>query len=176
MKNRNSVLFLCCLCLFAAIPGRAAPVKAVVKSVSGKVECSAPGSNQYKPLSNGQELAMGTTIRTGANGVALVLTVPGAAIRVESKSEIVLNELEFEKAGGKIVKRKAALDLKSGTISALIEKNDPETTNFTIKTPQGVAAARGTFFAVSVDEGKSLIAVKEGKVGLQKTGGEGGKK
>ena len=119
---------------------------------------------------------MGTTIRTGANGVALVLTVPGAAIRVESKSEIVLNELEFEKAGGKIVKRKAALDLKSGTISALIEKNDPETTNFTIKTPQGVAAARGTFFAVSVDEGKSLIAVKEGKVGLQKTGGEGGKK
>ena len=146
----------------------AAPVTATAKTVSGKVEWSAGGGGKYESLSSGQSLGMGSTIRTGSDGVAIVATVPGAAVRVGPGSVIVLNELDFAKSGEKITNRKAVLDLKSGTVSALIEHNAPETTSFIIKTPQGIAAARGTFFAVSVADGQAHVAVKEGKVGLQK--------
>ena len=39
-------------------------------------------------------------------------------------------------------------------------------TDFKIQTPQGVAAARGTFYAVSVVHGKTFVSVDPGKVGL----------
>jgi len=145
----------------------AATVQANAKSVSGKVEFSQPGSAKFEPLKTGQTLAIGSNIKTGADGVAILLTVPGAAVRVGPNSQLTLTELDFEKAGEKIIKRKAALDLKTGTVSALIEHNSPDTTDFRIKTPQGIAAARGTFYGVTVEDGKAHVAVQEGKVGIQ---------
>ena len=133
-------------------PGRTEVVEAVAKSVAGKVQWAKPGSANFEPLKAGEHLPVGSTIRTGADGVATVLTVPGAAIRVESGSELVLSELEFAKAEQKTTKRRAKLDLKSGTVSALIQNNEPEVTSFEVKTPHGVAAARGTFYGVSVDK------------------------
>lgn len=147
---------------------RADPVEATAISVDGKVEWAAPGSTRFAPLAAGAKLAAGSTVRTSADGTAVLVVVPGAAIRLGPKSTMVLNEMDFKKDEGKNGKRKALLDLKSGTVSALIEGNTPKTTDFTIKTPQGGAAARGTFFAVTVMEGKAYVAVKEGKVGWQR--------
>jgi hypothetical protein len=36
-----------------------------------------------------------------------------------------------------------------------------------VKTPQGVAAARGTFYGVTVKDGQTYVAVKHGKVGVE---------
>ena len=88
-------------------------------------------------------------------------------MRVGPDTQMTINELDFEKAGEKVIKRKALLDLKTGTVSALIENNTPDATDFKIKTPQGIAAARGTFYGVTVVDGKSHVAVEEGKVGIQ---------
>jgi hypothetical protein len=145
----------------------AAPIEGNTKSVSGKVEFAAPGATAFKALKAGQALPVGSTIKTGPDGVAIILTVPGAAIRVGPDSQLIIQELDFEKGGAKQMKRKATLDLKTGTVSALIEGNMPETTDFRIKTPQGIAAARGTFYGVTVVDGKAHVAVQEGKVGIQ---------
>ncbi|MBI4026853.1 MAG: FecR domain-containing protein [Verrucomicrobia bacterium] len=139
-----------------------------MKSVSGTVEYALPGETGFKPLKADQTLPMGTTVQTGKSGRAVIVTLPGAAIRMEGSSKVVLSELDFEKSGEKVTSRKAMIDLQSGTVSALISKNDPQTTDFRIKTPQGVAAARGTFYAVTVEGDKAHVAVKEGKVGIQK--------
>jgi hypothetical protein len=158
-----SILFL----IFSITTVRAAVVQGSTKSVSGKVEFSAPGAKTFQPLKTGQTLPIGSTIKTGADGVAIILTVPGAAVRIGPDSNLTISEMDFEKKGEKVVKRKALLDLKTGTVSALIEHNTPEATDFKIKTPQGIAAARGTFYGVTVTDGKTHVAVQEGKVGIQ---------
>lgn len=140
---------------------------ATVKSVSGRVEAAPPGSKEMAQIKVGQKLAPGTTIVTSANGEAVILTAPGAAISVQASSRLVLQLNEFSEEKGKITNRKTVVDLQDGTLSALISKNDPKTTRFEVRTPQGVAAARGTFFGVTVQGEESFVAVKEGKVGVQ---------
>lgn len=140
---------------------------ATVKSVKGRVQAAAPGAKEFAPLREGQKLAPGTTVATGADGEAVIVTTPGAAVHVQPSSRVVLQFNEFRSEGGKIANRKTVVDLQDGTLSALISKNDPKTTRFEVRTPQGVAAARGTFFGVTVKDGESFVAVKEGKVGIQ---------
>lgn len=140
---------------------------ATVKSVQGRVEAAAPGSKEMAPIREGQKLAPGTTVVSGANGEAVILTAPGAAIHVQPSSRLVIQLNEFSEEKGKITNRKTVVDLQDGTLSALISKNDPKTTRFEVRTPQGVAAARGTFFGVTVQGEDSFVAVKEGKVGIQ---------
>jgi hypothetical protein len=159
--------------LFLIFPGtgEAAPVKAVVDSVSGTVEFAPPGSASFSPLKKGQELAVGSTVRTGDDGRAIIVTTPGSAIEVGNGSNLKINELAFSKAGSTVTEQKAHLELTSGVVSALIDHNTPKVTDFSIQTPQGAAAARGTFYAVTVVNGKTYIGVKEGKVGAAASGG-----
>jgi len=74
--------------------------------------------------------------------------------------------MEFEKQGEEVKTRKARVNLTSGTVSALLDKRNPKATDFRIETPQGSAAARGTFYGVSVTDGQTFVSVKEGKVGV----------
>lgn len=148
----------------SAIGLQAATVSAKVFSVSGTAEFAAPGSASYAPLQKGQELPIGSTVRTGDDGVAVLVTTPGSAIQVGNNSILKINELAFAKSAGAVTERKAVLQLNSGVISALIDPSTPKVTDFKIQTPQGSAAARGTFYAVLVYHGKTYVGVKEGKV------------
>ena len=149
---------------------RAATVNAQVFSVSGTVEFAGPGSSSYAPLVKGQVLAIGSTVRTGDDGVAVLVTTPGSAIQVGNNSIVKLNKLAFSKSGGDITQRTAQLQLTSGVVSALIDPSTPKITDFQVQTPEGAAAARGTFYAVLVYNGKTYVGVKEGKVAVRAAG------
>jgi hypothetical protein len=142
----------------------AATVNAVVWSVNGTAEYAAPGSSSYTPLQKGQILHIGSTVRTGDNGSAVLVTTPGSAIQVGNSSVVRLNALAFARAGSTVTQRQAVVQLTTGVVSALIDPSTPNITDFRIQTPQGAAAARGTFYAVLVYNGKTYVGVKEGKV------------
>ncbi len=144
---------------------RAEPVKALVESVHGTVEFAPPGSSSFAPLTKGQELAVGSTIRTGSDGSADIITTPGSAIQLGSDSNLRLNALAFAKSGSTVTQREAHLQLTSGVMSALIDPSTPKITDFQVQTPEGSAAARGTFYAVMVSHGKTYVSVEQGKVG-----------
>jgi hypothetical protein len=146
---------------------RAAAVDAQVFSVSGTVEFSGPGSSSYAPLKKGEVLAIGSTVRTGDDGVAVLVTTPGSAIQLGNNSLLRINNLAFAKSGGSVTQRTAVLKLTSGVVSALIDPSTPKVTDFEVQTPEGAAAARGTFYAVLVYHGKTYIGVKEGHVGVK---------
>jgi hypothetical protein len=152
------------LMLFTAVSLQAAPVSAKVYSVSGTAEFAAPGSSSYSPLKKDQILPIGSTVRTGDDGVAVLVTTPGSAIQVGNGSILKINELAFAKSGGDVTQRTAVLTLQNGVVSALIDPSTPKITDFKIQTPQGAAAARGTFYAVYVYQGKTYVGVKEGHV------------
>jgi hypothetical protein len=158
-----------CALLLPALPVAAATVDATVFSVSGTVESAAPGSSSFSALHKGTHLPIGSTVRTGDNGVAVLVTTPGSAIQVGNDSEVKLTDLAFAKAGGSVTQREAHVQLTSGVVSALIDPRTPTVTDFQIQTPEGVAAARGTFYAVLVYQGKTYVGVKEGKVAASST-------
>jgi len=140
-------------------------VEALVDTVSGSVEFAPPGSGSFAPLKKGQELAVGSTIRTGGDGQADITTTPGSAIHLGPDSNLRINALAFAKSGSTVTQREAHLQLDSGVVSALIDPSTPKVTDFQVQTPEGSAAARGTFYAVMVSHGKTYVSVDRGKVG-----------
>jgi hypothetical protein len=144
---------------------QAETVKAVVDTVSGTVEFAPPGSSSFSPLKKGQELEVGSTIRTGSDGSADIVTTPGSAIQLGPDSNLRLNALAFAKTNGAVTQREAHLQLTKGVVSALIDPSTPKITDFQVQTPEGAAAARGTFYAVMVSHGHTYVSVERGKVG-----------
>ena len=163
-------LCILALMLLSAVGLRAADVNAQVFSVAGKAEFAGPGSSSYAPLKKGQVLAIGSTVRTGDDGVAVLVTTPGSAIQIGNNSTLRINKLAFSKSGSDVKERTAVLQLSSGVVSALIDPSTPKVTDFQVQTPEGAAAARGTFYAVLVYHGKTYVGVKEGKVALKASG------
>lgn len=167
--NRNTTLVRFCalLAVFLLVVTalQAETVKAVVKTVKGRVEFAPPGSSSFSPLKEGQELLVGSTIRTGSDGTADIITTPGSAIQIGNNSNLRLNALAFSKSGGAVTERKAHLELTKGVVSALIDPSTPKITDFQVQTPEGAAAARGTFYAVAVEHGHTYVSVERGKVG-----------
>ena len=140
-------------------------VKAIVQAVQGTVEFAPPGSGSFSPLKKGQELSVGSTIRTGSDGSADIITTPGSAIHVGNSSNLRLNALAFSKSGDQVTQREAHIELSKGVVSALIDPSTPKITDFQVQTPEGAAAARGTFYAVAVQNGHTYVDVAQGKVG-----------
>ena len=162
LPGRTFVLLLLALLVPAAV--RAETVQAVVESVQGTVEFAPPGSSTFAPLVKGQQLPVGTTIRTGSDGLAQIQTTPGSAIQLGNDSNLRLNALAFAKTNGAVTQREAHLQLTSGVVSALVDPSTPKITDFQVQTPDGAAAARGTFYAVMISHGKTYVCDKQGKV------------
>jgi hypothetical protein len=165
----RQTLWMIALVLLPTVTLSGATVDAKVYSVAGTVEFAGPGSSSYAPLQKGQTLAIGSTVRTGDDGVVVMVTTPGSAIQLGNSSILKINQLAFAKSGGAVTQRTAVLQLTSGVVSALIDPSTPKVTDFQVQTPEGAAVARGTFYAVLVYHGKTYIGVKEGKVGVRAT-------
>jgi|GEM_PF-3963362 len=147
------------------------PRDASVSSVKGKAEFAQPGKTQFSKLKAGQKLPVGSTLRTGQDGEVILVPLPGTLLKVAAGSELVLKDLDFAKKDGEVTKRKALIDLKEGGVTAALEKLDPQTTDFKIKMPQGVAAARGTVFNVNIANGRAIVTVVNGNVSITPVSG-----
>jgi hypothetical protein len=152
--------------VFVAMGGislRAETVSATAFSVSGTVEFAAPHSSTFSSLKAGQVLPVGSTVRTGSDGKAILQATPGSAVEVGSDSILRINALAFTKEDGAVTERKARLQLTSGVVSVLVDPGTPKITDFQVQTPEGAASARGTFYTVVVKDGKTYSTVTEGK-------------
>ncbi|MEM8955306.1 MAG: FecR family protein [Verrucomicrobiota bacterium] len=134
-----------------------------VTEVEGNVTFADPGSSDFRPLKAGKYLDMGSTIRTGADGTAIISLIRGSAVNLQPDTELVLTSLVPETD---VTAPQVLVNLRSGTMSALIDRDLENRPDFRIETPQGTAAARGTFYAVSSRDGVTYAAVKEGQVAV----------
>jgi hypothetical protein len=143
---------------------QADPMSATAFSVTGTAEFAPPQSVSFKPLTAGQVLPAGSTVRTGDDGKVVLQTTPGSAVELGNDSILKINELAFQKTGGAVTERKARLELTSGVVSALVDPSTPKVTDFKIQTPEGALVARGTFYTVIVKNGKTYATVENGKI------------
>lgn len=120
------------------------------------------------PLKKGDKVAVGSTVRTGAQSRAVIVITPRSAIRVSENSEVVIETINENSKPVDVM-----INLKNGSLGALIKPNAAGELDFKVRTPSGVAAARGTFYAVVVREGKGYAQVKEGQVEITPADEEG---
>ncbi len=142
----------------------AAQQQARVVSVTGQVTYAPTAGAAYQPLKVDDQLAEGARVRSGEGAGAVVSLVTGTAVKIGANTEVAISELREK--GAPDSKAKALLSLSSGTVSALIEPQRTRETDFQFQTPHGVAAARGTFYAVTVTDEKTYVGVKKGRVGV----------
>lgn len=135
-----------------------APQSGRVTIVAGKVTETPPGQAE-RALKEGDVVTVGSTLKTGANSNATVTMTTTSAIRLGPDSEAVVSEIVESKEEPKVL-----LDLKNGTIGALVKPETSGKMDFKIKTPSGVAVAKGAFYSVSVENGKGYVQTKDGEV------------
>mgnify|MGYP006284444547 FL=1 len=140
--------------------------RARVVSVTGEVAYAPSAGAAYQPLEAGDRLAVGARVRSGEGAGAVLALVTGTAVKIAANTEVSISELRERERGAAGSKAKALLSLSNGTVSALIEPQRTRETDFEFQTPHGVAAARGTFYSVTVADGKTYVGVKKGRVGL----------
>tara|TARA_R110002096_G_scaffold27577_10_gene84207 strand:+ start:185 stop:706 length:522 start_codon:yes stop_codon:yes gene_type:complete len=137
----------------------AEPVSGTVTVAVGEVNAVTEEGAKANPVEKGDKVAVGTTIKTGADSRAVIVITPRSAIRVGENSEVLIETIDVEATPSLVM-----IDVKDGSLGALLKPNTAGELDFRVRTPSGVAAARGTFYAVAVKDGKGFVQVKEGKV------------
>jgi len=147
----------------------AEPESGKVTVAVGDVKALGEDGAEDTPVEAGDTVAVGTTIKTGAESRAVIVITPRSAIRISENSEVVIETVD-ETASPKQV----MIDLKDGSLGALLKPNAAGELDFKVRTPSGVAAARGTFYSVVVKDGKGYAQVKEGRVEIIPNPEDGG--
>jgi len=146
--NKQLSLILSAAFLAVGLPhaAKAIIIDAQVSSVTGKAYVLQPGSTARLELRPGMTLAPGSTVSTETGSVGLQL-MPGAVTILQPSTELAINRLDYEKKSDNTVRRSVLLDLKKGSVLSNLQKTGAS--DFRIKTPYGVAAARGTTWETS---------------------------
>jgi len=152
-----------CLALLLVLLGQvvsyAAEPGAEVSIAVGTVTMIPANGGAEQPLKVGDVVPVGATVKTGVSSRAVVKTTKQSAIRIAENSQVVMMELVESDTTPKVL-----VDIKSGSLGALIQPQAQGVMDFKVKTPTGIAAARGTMYAVAVEDGKGFVKVEHGKV------------
>ena len=110
-----------------------------------------------------QPITPGSTIQTGPDGKAYIAPFPGAILMLEPNTTVEFEELEWKKSNGK-VERKMTAFVKQGSVISAIKGIKPEDLDYKVKTPHGVAAARGTVYITRNNGSSTTVVVSQGRV------------
>ena len=154
----KAVILVMSVALVSAVPVNADPESGDVTVAVGDVQAvTADGVSRL--LKKGDKVAVGSTVKTGRDSRAVIVITPRSAIRISENSEVVIETVNED-----VLPVDVTISLKDGSLGALLKPNAADELDFKVRTPSGVAAARGTFYAVVVKDGKGYVQVKEGQV------------
>lgn len=135
-----------------------APTSAYVSSLTGTATYTAPGSTESAPLVSGQALPEGSVVATGEASSLIIVSHQGIETGIGAKSTAAVGTHSVSADGV----RTAVIDLKEGTTVSVLDPTKRATNNYAIRTPKGVAAARGTTYSTSVklsSGGEAIVTV-----------------
>lgn len=156
MSTLQKFLSYLTVALFAGLATlQAAPHDAKVVKITGTVEVMGPGDAVFHTLRLNDKVPEGSKVRTGADGVVYIEAVNGIVATLKEKSEITVSKLSVTTgAGGAVTSQDAQIDLKHGNLISTLNPKMKDINHYGVKTPKGVAAARGTVYGVAViDDG-----------------------
>jgi ferric-dicitrate binding protein FerR (iron transport regulator) len=152
LKSLVFSLVILCFAVAAQFAAAADPHAWTARGVSGTADVQVPGM-AWKTLSQGQQVLVGATIRTGKDG-HVVLSRDDESVTIAAASSF-----EIKPAGDGMLTR---IFQSAGTLMFKVHKRPDR--HFEVGTPYLVAVVKGTTFTVSVDGNGSAVHVTEGLV------------
>jgi hypothetical protein len=158
----RAALALLLFLVIAPAIARADAVPATVAYIEGDATIIDPAGHSQKVISQ-MQIAPGSTLKTGADGTVGLKLTPGATTVVGHNTTMKITGLDYSRTADGQNKREIMLDLKQGALYNSLVKKDGQS-DFQITTPEGVAAARGTDWSVTVSGKGVKVAVVDGTV------------
>jgi hypothetical protein len=163
MKAHSFFLFLGLAFLLPSLPAQT--VRVIF--VSGHADLQAPSETAPHPASKGEAVVIGTRITTGADGRVVLTPMPGVRSMIAPNTVLVLESVSDSHPSANEVKHQAVLELKVGAVVSDLQKQEGVTYDYSIRTPRGLAGARGTTFTVGLNAaGIQTIVVSHGTITL----------
>ena len=132
-------------------------------TVSGDVLIQHRG-DQFVPAREGDLLAAGDTVRTGANAIAEITYFEGSSVRLEENTQLVVQALSTEADGGTVISMAQTIGRTWHVVTKLLNGSS----RYEVKTPTSTASVRGTIFSVEVamrpDGVAATVTTSEGAV------------
>ncbi len=170
MNTRKlTLLFTSLVGLAVSAFAQSTPNEATVARVTGTVTATLPDGSTVA-VTEGTKLPQGATITTGDKSEAYLVNHGDTTSVITANSVVEIAELSTTSAGGKVTALKTTLDLKSGNLVAKLNPAKKSVNQYSVRTPKGVAAARGTVFTVTYKGEKYSIAVVNGVVSISPPG------
>jgi len=171
---KNFILFLLILIVGAfvfATVGVFALTKNPVDNWKGTVELEIvnpdvlvkKGNLNYQIVTEDMILEEGDSVKTDAGGEANIIIGEGAIVRLDANTEITINKATMDS----LLEQQVSVDLLSGKIWFRIIKIFDNESEWEVETPTIVATARGTAFAVEVNNEDVDVLVAESEVNLR---------
>jgi len=136
---------------------------AKVLYLEGNVWIRPPGEESFHLLTEDEPIAEWSIIHTGFNGILDFATGPGMATRMVPETSIFVRELP-QPSTPPGTPQTTRLGMKDGTIFSALGRDDGQAVDYQVRTPEGVAGARGTMFATSASTGQVEVSMLHGTV------------
>ena len=167
MKMSLRSLFIAGLVSLTAVCAQAAEVlsEAVVLKLTGPVQAVFPGKTEAVTLKVGDKLPQGTSLTTSATSEAEIQVFPGTTSTIKPNTKVELEKLSLTSSSGVVTKQSAIVNVKVGSVLSSLDPSKKAINDYGVRTPKGVAAARGTIYHVYVlADGSSITHVIQGTV------------
>ncbi len=167
MKKSLHSLFVAAIVSVTSICAQAAETlsEAVVLKTKGDVQAVLPGQSVPTAVKAGDKLPEGTVIETADKSEVEIQVFSGTVAKIEAGSKVDLSKVSISTENGAITKQTALLNLRIGTVVSTLDPSKKAINDYSIRTPKGVAAARGTRYTVSVSAtGEVRTFVARGQV------------
>jgi hypothetical protein len=120
----------------------------------------------------GTPIPLGATVKTAASGEASIQFFDGVVVLVQPDTVVSVQLFSVSTESG-VQKENTQLDLTLGGVIATLDPAKKDVSNFKVRTPRGVAAARGTVFSVRVKlDSSSTVSTMSGTVSFMTDRGE----
>jgi len=144
-----------------------APVEAVISIIEGSATFTAPGSTLAVPAVVGQKLPEGSTVITGEASTVIITSFEGIQTSLNAKTSAVIGTHSVNAEGVRTV----VIDLKIGSAVSVLDPSKRKINNYGVRTPKGVAAARGTVYTTTYDGVTVTVDTVAGTVVFSSVGG-----
>ncbi len=161
----KSCFYLLGLALTLALSLPAQTVRVLI--VNGAAEITPAGATAAHALTKGETVTVGATITTGADGRVVLTPMPGVKSIIAPNTTITLESSTSSKNADATTAYAAVLDVKVGAVVSDLNKPADVTYDYGVRTPRGLAGARGTTFTVGVNPaGIATVVVSHGTIAL----------
>jgi len=161
------VMIIAFAALFVANAAAAEDVSVTVRKAEGKVEARASDGAAWAPVSKGDRLAAGASVRTGPGASCILVWGDGHVLKLQALTSLDISKLGRDAAGNE----NSRMDLNIGKINAHVAKLRTKDSSFTVRTPTAIAGVRGTDLFVHVaEDNTSTFGVTDGEIYVEAGG------